>query len=148
MLTPTVEYIIIGREVMEAVRTRLAGWETDQVPLKLPNELDLLEGSARCRTEGSPWIRVSNHVARTWNAGHKVSSKQSGTGYVRFSIFEPLANATGISDIILQELGGRMVGETVGPVIFRSGKDNTVGETSEDFQTNLDVIWDYQGCNQ
>ena len=134
-------FISLRSAALSAARELLSEWDTVSVPIKWPNELDYITGSERCREGGRPWIKVLPVQATVSNA-YK-SSRNTGKGYIRFEINEPLGSGVRVSENISSELGKALVGENVENLFFMSASDRSRSDESESSRTDFDVNWEY-----
>lgn len=134
-------FISLRNTALSAARELLSSWDSVAVPIKWPNELDYVAGSERCREGGRPWIKVLP-VQATVNNAYK-SSRNTGKGYIRFEINEPLGSGTGISEKIAADIGKSLVGENIGNLLFVSANDRSISDEAESSRTDFDVNWEY-----
>lgn len=136
------DFELIEDAVIKAAKGLLAGWPTDEVPVKWKNELDWQNGSARCRESGIPWIEAENIQATATQAAI-YSSKQSAKGFVRFAINVQHGTGDSILRTIMNDLNKRFVGKAVGSIYFLTSHPRPSEREAEYFVKNFDVNYEY-----
>jgi hypothetical protein len=136
------DFELIEDAAVRAAKELLAGWPTDEVPIKWKNELDWKSGSARCRQKGGTWIEVENIQATATQAAI-YASKQSAKGFIRFAINVQLGTGDSVLNALMVDLNKRFVGKAIGNIYFLTSIPRPSEREAEYLVKNFDVNYEY-----